>query len=78
MSTNQYDILFKKGKPIPPPKISGLIDDFGKSYNATVRNIIQNTEVLNEEIFKLNAAKLLINFKMTRKGPFHGIKITRN
>jgi len=75
MTLADYKILFKNGHPIMPAQLTSCINNFGKSYNATVRNIIQNSEELNEATFKYNAAKLLINFKMVRKGPFHGLKI---
>ena len=64
-------ILFKSGKPIPCKEISRLIDNFGDSYNRTVREIILSTDgPINKDLFIRNAAKILNNFKMTRQGPF--------
>lgn len=69
-------ILFaKNGNPIKPSVISKAISKFGNSYKKTVREIITNSH--NEvdcNVFFQNAAKLLANFKMTRQGPFKGIR----
>ena len=40
-----------------------------------VRKIIVGSEQLAEDIFLHNAAALMVNFKMVRKGSFHGVKI---
>ena len=71
----QYKILFRNSKPIPAEKIANSVKNFGRSYDRTVRKIIKDSNILTEEIFKKNAATLLINFRMVRNGPFRGIKV---
>jgi len=69
-------ILFdQSGNPINPGEIKNAVDDFGKSYAATVNNIIRSSQrSLTQDIFAENVARLMANFKMTRKGLFNGIK----
>ncbi|MFC1524021.1 hypothetical protein ACFL6N_04440 [Thermodesulfobacteriota bacterium] len=78
MVENQHNILFKKGRPISSKNISKCIHEFGRSYNATVRKIILNTNELDEVIFKANAVRLLNNFGMARSGPYKGIKLLKS
>ncbi len=70
------NILFKKnGRPYKKSYITRCILNFGSSYNETVYFIIRNTaQAITKDIFKVNCARLLSNFKMTRQGPFKGIK----
>ena len=42
-----------------------------------METIIKNSATLNEEVFRVNVATLLPSFKMTRKGIFHGIRVSR-
>lgn len=69
-------ILFNKsGNPIKPGVIGNAISNFGNSYNKTVREIIVNSRNgVDRNIFFQNVAKLMSNFKMTRQGPFKGIR----
>ena len=70
------NILFNNdGRPYKKSYITRCILNFGSSYNETVYFIIRNTaQGITEDIFKVNCARLLSNFKMTRQGPFKGIK----
>jgi hypothetical protein len=75
------NILFDtKGIAITPDKINKKIKKFGESYNNTVQKIIEDSETLEEsgEVFIKCAARILSNFKMTRNGPFKGVKIGKN
>ena len=69
-------ILFnKKGNPIRPDIIRKAIREFGSGYNETVRRIIVKTNNgVNRQVFCQNVAILMPNFKMTRSGPFKGIR----
>lgn len=69
-------ILFdKSGRPLSQKKIKSELDKFGKSYKATMNNITQRIQQgLTQKIFSENVSQLMANFKMTRKGLFHGIK----
>lgn len=78
MDTN---ILFDtKGIAITPDKINNKIGKFGESYNNTVQKIIEDSETLDKsgEVFIKCAVRILSNFKMTRNGPFKGVKIAPN
>ena len=78
MDTN---ILFDtKGIAITPDKINKKIIKFGEGYNNTVQKIIEDSEILDKsgEVFIKCAARILSNFKMTRNGPFKGVKIAKN
>lgn len=73
-------ILFDKttGSPYEPQSITDDINDFGRSYSKTVKAVIDRTRKdLTRDIFIVNVAQLMANFKMTRRGPFHGVKYTR-
>lgn len=69
-------ILFDhNGSPISPGSVKASVLSFGKSYSAIVREVIEKTESnLDKSHFCENVSKLLQNFKMTRRGPFHGVK----
>ena len=69
-------ILFdRNGNPMSPESIRRSIINFGHSYNETVREVINKSRTsVNREIFFENMAKLMPNFKMTRAGPFKGIR----
>ena len=72
-------ILFNSdGNAIAPYEISQKIDDF--KYNDAVQIIIRDSNLLKSdgEAFIQCAAKILTNFKMTRTGPFKGLKIDEN
>ena len=73
----RYQILFRNNSPIPSQKISKAISDFGESYAKTVQKIIKNTDGpdLDKALFLKNCSMLLTNFKMTRAGPFKGIRV---
>jgi hypothetical protein len=73
-------ILFKKnGKPYSSANIKNKIDGFGNSYNNAVKDIIGLSRTLDQEgtVFIKCAARLLSNFKMTRRGPFEGLRISK-
>lgn len=69
-------ILFdQSGNPIIPGEIRNAIGTFGASYTVTMHSIIRRSQcALTQIIFSENVAQLMVNFKMTRKGLFHGIK----
>jgi hypothetical protein len=66
-------LLDANGHAINPSEICKRIIDFGDSYNNTVKEIISNSKILddNGEIFVKCASQVLSNFGMTRSGPFH-------
>jgi hypothetical protein len=69
------EILFDtNGQAISPIEISEKIIAFGDSYNDAVKEIINNSKVLDNEgeVFIKCASRILSNFRMTRAGPFHG------
>jgi len=70
------NILFdNRSNSLKADYIKKCIAGFGESYNATVCEIINNSRKgINEEIFFKNVATLMPNFKMTRAGPFKGVK----
>ena len=68
-------ILFDaEGQAIRPTEISERITAFGNSYNDAVKEIINDSKVLDDEgvVFIKCASRILSNFKMTRRGVFHG------
>ena len=74
-------ILFKNnGKPYSSKMIRNKIDGFGNSYNNAVKDIINLSNNLDQDgiLFIRCAARILTNFKMTRRGPFEGVKISKN
>lgn len=63
------------GNPHSVQYIKKCVTEFGKSYSKTVQEIIRNTaDGVNKRIFCKNVARLMANFKMTRGGPFKGVK----
>lgn len=71
-------ILFKDdGKAYTPKQIQNEISMFQESYIKATEEIIQLSKRLdrNGEKFIYCAARILISFKMTRRGPFNGIDI---
>ena len=72
-------VLFDNtGNPFAPGDIRHSIEDFGYSYNQVVHQIIENSDgLLAKDVFCKNIATLIPNFKMTRKGPFQGIRIVK-
>jgi hypothetical protein len=69
-------ILFKADStPYNNVEIQKFILKFGTSYKNNVRFIIENSQGgISESVFEENVSKLLSNFKMTRRGPFEGVK----
>lgn len=67
-------LLDAKGHAISPVEISKRISAFGDSYNNSVKKIIDDSKVLDDdgEVFIKCADQILSNFGMTRRGPFHG------
>lgn len=73
------NILFDQlGNPISPRNITDSINGFEPSYTKTVGDIINRSQNgVTRNIFFENVAQLMPNFKMTRKGPFHGVKYSQ-
>ncbi len=73
----KFQILFQHDQPISCKNITKAIHAFGSSYTVNVRKIIATTETLSldKNFFMGNAARLLNNFKMTRQGPFKGLRV---
>jgi len=72
-------ILFKNnGNPFSSKHILNKINKFGDGYNNAAKDVIEWSKTLDEEgiIFTRCAARILTNFKMTRRGPLEGIKIS--
>ncbi|MDD5702228.1 MAG: hypothetical protein PHU23_09295 [Dehalococcoidales bacterium] len=79
MKNNLTDVLFtKEDQAISPEKIQEQIRNFG--YNKAVVSIIEDSTGLdvNGDMFIKCAARILINFKMTRSGPFKGLLISKD
>jgi hypothetical protein len=74
---NTITVLFdSRYKPLPPNLIRESINGFGDGYNKVVRQVIENSDRrLDKRVFCENVAMLMPNFKMTRQGPFKGVKI---
>lgn len=75
----KYNILFNdSSKAISPNEIRGKIDSF--RYNDNVEKIIKDSKYLdkNGKVFINCAARVMSNFKMTRSGPFKGLKISKD
>jgi hypothetical protein len=66
-------LLDSKGHAINPMEISERIIAFGDSYSIAIKEIIDNSKVLDNdgEAFIKCASRILSNFGMTRSGPFH-------
>ncbi|PWB53901.1 MAG: hypothetical protein C3F13_08325 [Anaerolineales bacterium] len=72
MSPNE--ILFHvNGQFKSPDEIRERINKFGNSYSNTIYETIHNSKVLDSDgqIFYKWPSRLLSNFGMTRRGPFH-------
>ena len=71
---SRSEILFDKtGHAITPIKISQKISEFGDSYSDAIKEITNNSKILDSDgvVFIKCASRILSNFKMTRRGPFH-------
>jgi hypothetical protein len=68
-------LFYGNGDPMDCRCIERSLLAFPRGYWKVVREIIERADRLGEEIFRLNAAKLLASFKMTRAGAFQGIWI---
>jgi hypothetical protein len=78
---NSSEILIDaEGHAISPDKISEGISGFGDSYNNAVKEVISSSRVLDDDgvVFIECASRLLSNFKMTRRGPFHVTRLDEN
>lgn len=76
--TITFKVLFHDdGSPMDYWCVQRFISAFPKSYRDVVERIIRNSERLDESTFANNIAELMPSFKMTRKGAFHGLKITK-
>lgn len=79
MSEGFSKILFNSpGEPKSPDEISRRIDTF--EYNNAVGEVIRYSRELDRDgrIFVKCTARILSNFRMTRTGPFKGVKINKN
>jgi hypothetical protein len=74
-----FQILFdESGNPKGIGDIQHKVSDFSEIYDRVVKNIIVGSVSLDEQVFRLNVATLLPSFGMTRRGPFHGIRVKKN
>jgi hypothetical protein len=66
-------LLDAEGHAISPIEISERIKAFGDSYSDAIKEIINNSKVLDKdgEVFIKCASRILSNFGMTRRGIFH-------
>ena len=73
-------LMYENGRAIEPDKISNEIIKFGDSYNNVVKEIIGKSRELDRDgkLFIECASRLLSNFKMTRRGPFHVTTLDEN
>ena len=78
MVINNNILFTAAGDTITPDEISEKIARFG--YNDAVVRIIQDSKELdkNGKVFINCAARVMSNFKMTRSGPFKGLKISKD
>lgn len=69
-------VLFDEtGSPLHPMFIKGCVSSFGSAYQATVREVIRDSDAgLDRALFLRNVAKVIVGFKMTRQGPFKGVR----
>jgi len=69
-------ILFDElNKPFSSISIANSINKFKPSYTNTVNAVIRRSHNnVTQSIFFENVAQLMPNFKMTRRGPFSGVK----
>lgn len=71
---NPKEILFDETGYVKSPRvISQKIVEFGDSYRDAIREITNNSKILDSDgdVFVKCASRILSNFKMTRRGPFH-------
>lgn len=81
MQESNRILFYENGDPISPRCIRRFITSFSKSYREVVKAIIENSERLRDDkfkVFRFNIAKLMPSFKMTRKGAFHRLKVDKN
>lgn len=66
-------LIDAKGYALEPAFITKEIENFGASYCDAIKEIIVNSTVLDNDgqVFIKCASRILSNFKMTRRGPFH-------
>jgi hypothetical protein len=66
-------LLDAKDHAISPSEISKRIIAFGDSYSDAIKEIINDSKVLDNDgiVFIKCASRVLSNFGMTRRGPFH-------
>jgi hypothetical protein len=71
-------ILFdSSNNPYPVAYVKKCFKAFGSSYTSTVEKTIKDSQDgINKSVFLKNSARLLANFKMTRSGPFKGIRLS--
>ena len=76
MKTAIHILFNNKKEPYSPLYIKKKIEGFGFGYNKAVVDIIEWSAVLDNEgeVFLRCATRILTNFKMTRNGPFKGLK----
>lgn len=75
---SEIQILFNsKKEPYSPLYIKDQIEGFGFGYNKAVVDILEWSNILDNEgeVFLRCATRILTNFKMTRNGPFKGLKL---
>ena len=74
-----FHILFdESGNPKEIRDIQRKVSNFSEIYDEVVKNILAGSVSLDENMFRLNVATLLPSFGMTRRGPFHGIRVKKN
>jgi hypothetical protein len=75
----EMHILFDHfNKPISQIVIRNALGNFGAIYTATMRDIIRRSQQsITQNIFSENVAQIIVKFKMTRNGRFHGIEYIR-
>ena len=66
-------LVCENGQAISPVKIRDEIKNFGDGYNDAAKEIIDKSRILDKDgdVFIKCASRILSNFKMTRRGPFH-------
>lgn len=70
-----YILFDVKGNPILSRNIATCVREFAQGYRRTVQDIIARSQLgISRDIFSHNVAQLMPNFKMTRRGCFHGVK----
>ena len=72
-------VLFEpSGNPQSSIYISYCVARMERTYAEAVRHVINTTtKSIDFGIFSINSAKLLVASKMTRRGPFQGLRIIR-